>query len=220
MPVKSGRNTRNQILQLVKMKGRASIREASQFVGVTAMAVRRHVRQLQEAGLLRREKANQGRGRPAEYCILTEAGDALFPRTYDRFCTEILDILAGSHGEAKVNRLLETRKQRLAARYLHRLRGKTPEERLQEVVAILCEEGYMAEYAKISAERFVVTEHNCAIARIAQLYPQTCESELCLLAQLLQADVRRQDHVLKGDSACAYLVEFPAKTKAAPAQSR
>ena len=220
MPVKPGRNTRNEILQLVKMRGPAAIREISQTLAITPMAVRRHVRQLQKAGLLRTEKTKQGRGRPADYCLLTDLGDGLFPRAYDRFSAELIASLALLDGEEKVNKLFEARQRQLVEKFTGRIVGKSGEARLQEVVAILCEEGYMAEYSKLSPRRFLITEHNCAIANIAQKYQQACQSELCFLAQLLQAEVQRQEHVLKGHSTCSYLVEFPAKTKAAATQPR
>ena len=215
MPVKPGRNTKNEILQLVKMRGRAAIREISQTLAITPMAVRRHVRQLQKAGLLHTEKTKQGRGRPADSCLLTELGDGLFPRAYDRFSAELIASLASLDGEEKVNQLFEARQRQLVEKFADRTAGKSREARVQEAAAILCEEGYMAEYSKLSARRFLITEHNCAIAHIAQKCSQACQSELCFLAQLLHAEVQRQEHVLKGDSTCSYLVEFPAKTAAA-----
>ena len=89
------------------------------------------------------------------------------------------------------------------------------EDRVREAVAILCEQGYMAELHKVDERTYFVTEHNCAIAHIARQYPRACEEELCFLTQILRADVQRHAHILKGDLECTYRIQFPSKGKPA-----
>lgn len=212
------KSTRNEILRFIKIRGRAGIREISSALRVTPMAVRRHVRKLQSAGMLRTERVQRGRGRPTDLCLLTDLGDGFFPKAYDRFCADLIRSIAHLDGEGQVDRLFETRKNLLVRQFAERMTKKAPGARVREVVRILCEEGYMAECCAVNARTFVITEHNCAIAHIAQKYPQACQSELCFLAQVLGAEVQRQSHALKGDSQCSYLVQFPHVAKSAPAK--
>ncbi|MCH8269412.1 MAG: ArsR family transcriptional regulator [Acidobacteria bacterium] len=207
--------TRQKILHFIKIKGRPAISDISHALGITPMAVRRHVLGMQNSGLLRMEMERRPKGRPAALCLLTDLGDSLFPKNYDHFSMELIQCLAQLDGEEKINRLFEKRKDHMVTRFAERMEGKSREARVQETVAILCEEGYMAESRKVNPETFLITEHNCAIAHVARQYQQACQGELCFLAQMLRADVQRQAHILKGDSECSYLIQFPAKRKTA-----
>ena len=205
------KSTRTKLVRFVKVKGRVAIRDISRALGITPMAVRRHVRWLHQAGLLQIEKAQGARGRPAHLCLLTDLGDALFPKAYDRFSADLIRGVALLDGEAKVEQLFEARKNQLLQKYKGRMADKNGAARVQEAVLILCEEGYMAESCPLNPGTYRITEHNCAIVHIARDYPQVCQSELCFLAQVLGAEVQREAHALRGDSECSYLVQFPAR---------
>lgn len=211
------KSTRTEVLRFIKVKGRVVIEEISRALGITPMAVRRHIRRLHEAGFVGIEKARRGRGRPAHLIFLTDLGDGLFPKAYDQFSADLIRSVALLDGDSKVERLFETRKNHLLQKYAGRMAGKTGFARVREAVRILCEEGYMAECCSLNPGTFRITEHNCAIAHIAREYPQVCHSELCFLAQMLGAEIHRDAHVLKGDSECSYLVQFPSPRKAAAA---
>ncbi len=212
------KSTRNEILRIIKIRGRAGVREISSALRVTPMAVRRHVQKLQSAGMVRTERVQRGRGRPTDLCLLTDLGDGLFPKAYDRFCADLIHSIVQLDGEAQVERLFATRNNLLVRRFAERMTKKSPGARVREAVRILNEEGYMAEGCAVNTRTFLITEHNCAIAHIAQRYPQACQAELCFLAQVLGAEVQRQSHALKGDSECSYLVQFPNARKSAPAK--
>ena len=209
------KSTRNEVLRFIKVKGRVVIEDISRALGITPMAVRRHIRRLHSAGFVQIEKSQRGRGRPAHLVLLTDLGDGLFPKAYDRFSADLIRGVVSLDGNAKVEQLFETRKSHLLQKYVGRMDGKTGSARVREAVRILSEEGYMAECSSLNPGTFRITEHNCAIAHIAREYPQVCESELCFLAEMLGADVQRDAHVLKGDSECSYLVQFPSRRKAA-----
>lgn len=213
-------STRKKILRFIKIKGRPAIAEISHALGITQVAVRRHVLGLQSSGLVRMEMERRPKGRPAALCLLTDLGDSLFPKNYDNFSRELIQCLASLDGEEKVSRLFEEYKNRMVARFAGRMEGKSRKDRVQEAVAILCEQGYMAELHKVNETTFLVVEHNCAIAHIARQYPRACEEELCFLRQLLQADVKRDAHILKGDLECSYLIQFPAKDKPSPKEKQ
>jgi DeoR family transcriptional regulator, suf operon transcriptional repressor len=59
-----------------------------------------------------------------------------------------------------------------------------------------------------------LTEHNCAIPAVAQRFPEICAAEARFLAEVLEAEVDRREHILSGCSACEYHVRFkPAQEK-------
>ncbi len=79
MPGRSrGNSTRTEILRFIKLKGRVAIAELSRAFDITPMAVRRHVRGLESAGLIRLERERRPKGRPASLCLVTDLGDNFF----------------------------------------------------------------------------------------------------------------------------------------------
>ena len=76
--------------------------------------------------------------------------------------------------------------------------GKRFEERLAEMAKIQSESGYMAEWKQLDHGTFQITEHNCAIARVAQQCQHACVCELAMFRELLQATVSRQEHIVAG----------------------
>ena len=64
--------------------------------------------------------------------------------------------------------------------------------------------------AEVSAQggHGTLTEHNCAIPAVAQRFPEICAAEARFLAEVLEADVDRREHILNGCSACEYHVRF------------
>jgi DeoR family suf operon transcriptional repressor len=66
----------------------------------------------------------------------------------------------------------------------------------------------MADCSSAGDGRFVVSEHNCAIARVAGSWPTACAHELALFRQLAgpEVEVERVAHIQAGDPVCAYVL--------------
>jgi predicted ArsR family transcriptional regulator len=171
------------------------------------MAVRRHLLDLRAAGLIQVKTERRPKGRPTTVHSLTELGDAQFPRDYEGLACDVLSSLRALDGEAKVYQVFRHRRKEMIARYLSRMKGKSLEQRVREVAAILTECGYMADVSPAGRGSFLVTEHNCALPRVAKCFPVTCEEELCLIRDLVGASVTRVSHVLAGDRQCSYLIQ-------------
>ena len=77
--------------------------------------------------------------------------------------------------------------------------------RVAELATILDEDGYLASFERVGRDRFVVTEHNCAILAVAQEHPHACSSEIEFIrAALPDADVERTTHMVAGAHSCTY----------------
>ena len=57
-----------------------------------------------------------------------------------------------------------------------------------------------------AGDDYILTEHNCPIAVIAQEYPHVCEIELALFRQSLGAKVVREEHLMQGSYKCCYRI--------------
>ncbi|OKH21835.1 hypothetical protein NIES593_14260 [Hydrococcus rivularis NIES-593] len=69
----------------------------------------------------------------------------------------------------------------------------------------------MAEFYRLESDRcqnqFVLTEHNCAIAKVAKFFPVVCAHELEMFAALLpDCTIERPHWINNGDRCCGYLI--------------
>ena len=91
--------TRRSIVKLLKSEGAMDASRMAERLGLTAMAVRQHLYQLQQQKLLSVEERPVPLGRPAKYWQLTRDADRLFPDAY----AELSVALARQMGPACVH---------------------------------------------------------------------------------------------------------------------
>lgn len=77
-------STRDKILQMLKTKGELSAKEITEFIGITSMAVRRHINTLEKEGLIESKTIRQPMGRPSAIYRLTEQAEDFFPTSIIR----------------------------------------------------------------------------------------------------------------------------------------
>jgi predicted ArsR family transcriptional regulator len=198
--------TARSILNSLKRRGTARVVELSEEFGMSGMAVRHHLASLRAKGLVASTHERRGVGRPTELFRLTEHGDELFPRHYDQLASDILETITSVDGKEKTDQILGHRKQRQLDEHGRRLQGLTLDNKVSELARILTEEGYLAESAQ-HGDGYVLTEHNCAVSKVAQQFQQVCECEMHLIAELLDAEVIREQYKMAGDSCCSYVIK-------------
>lgn len=199
-------STREKIMQMLKTDGELSAKAMSERLGITLMAVRRHLNTLERDHLIESGTVRQPMGRPMSVYRLTPGADDYFPKKYHAVALELLAELAqdsGEPGEPPVRSPAAL----LYDQYESRLRGKKLADKVALLSDIQNESGYMAEWDKISESEFVLTEYNCPIARIANQYNHACACELGLFADLLGAEVERTSCLASGDRKCVYKIK-------------
>ena len=202
-------NTRQQILDLLKRGGTGLTADAlAHTVGISAVAVRKHLAVLERDSLVVAELERRPIGRPTYRYRPTAAADECFPNDYPKLATTVLELIRRTDGERKVDQLFHLRAKVLTEELTPRVKGKTLQLRLQQVVQILEEQGYMPELLKLKQrkESYLLTQHNCPIFQVAKEFTQACMCELDILFTLLQAKVERCDHRIMGHSNCSYLI--------------
>lgn len=200
-------STREEILYLLKTHGPLSAGDIAEKLGISEMAVRRHLSTLERDNLVRTTRVRQTMGRPAHLFGLTEKADALFPKHYADFALELLKDLVAEDGTEKMEELLARREERLRERYQPHMAGKTLRERVATLAALQNEKGYMADWNAEGDRRFVLTERNCPIVRVAQEFLQVCQCELRLFRALLAADVKQVQCIAQGGQHCVYVIQ-------------
>jgi DeoR family transcriptional regulator, suf operon transcriptional repressor len=208
-PLTGYRGIRAQVLVELKKADGLTTRELATKLGVSLNAVRHHLKELDEQGLVEYQREHRGVGAPTFAYRLTLAGKALFPRRYEAVLDGLLGQLIDQAGRAAVGTMLEARYSTLAERLRDELAGASPNERLIAMARVLAEEGYMAE-STYDGSSGTLIEHNCAILSVAERFPEICAAEARFLTQALGASVQRERHILNGCTACEYRVRFDA----------
>jgi len=191
------RGLRSQVLLEVKKSQPITAKQLAGRFGVSANAIRRHLKELEVEGLIQLGREQGGLGAPAFTYRLTGEGEALFPNGYRDALTEMLTHRYGQ----------------LANRLKVELDGTPDDARLAVVARVLTEEGYMADWRQDEGV-FRLSEHNCAMRAVVERFPEICAVEERFLKAVLGADVERLAHIAHGCNSCEYAISFAA---AAPA---
>jgi DeoR family transcriptional regulator, suf operon transcriptional repressor len=204
IPVPVGhRGVRGAILIELKKAGSLTTRDLAVRLGVSLNAVRHHLKELEEQELVEYQRQRRGVGAPSFAYRLSKAAQVLFPRRYQEILLNVLSGIVRTHGRAEAVALLEAQFTGTAARLKQELADATPDERLNRVVQLLSDQGYMAEGSSDT-----LVQHNCAVHEVAEQFPEVCAAETRFLSAVLNADVRRERHILSGCTACEYRVRF------------
>ena len=201
------RGTRAEILTALKKAQPLTAKELADRFGVTPNALRRHLKELEGEGVVRYSREIHGVGGPVFAFSLTDAGEALFPRAYERALTEILDLVREQQGDEGVVQLFQRRWDEIARVDRPELERLPVDQRATRLAELLTSLGYMAEARPVASSLPVLTEHNCAIRLIAERFPEVCAAEERFIADLLGAPVTRQAHITKGANCCEYCIE-------------
>ena len=196
---------RSEILIALKKAQPLTAKELGEKFGVTPNALRRHLKELESEGVVRYQREIHGVGGPVFAFSLTDAGEALFPRAYEKALAEVLDLVREQQGEEGLVQLFQRRWDDIARVARPELERLPVEQRATRLAELLTSLGYMAE-AHIDGALPVLTEHNCAIRLIAERFPEACAAEERFIADLLGAPVTRQAHIAKGANCCEYCV--------------
>ena len=88
------RTTKDEIVQLLKVKGEHTVAELADVLEITEMAIRRHLSNLEKDGLIYSKMVRQHVGRPTYLYGLSEKGEDTFPKEYKQFAIDMLEDLA------------------------------------------------------------------------------------------------------------------------------
>lgn len=197
--------TRREILDALRRSAGLTADQLADSLGVTAMAVRKHLAALQTAGLLTARTERRPLGRPVHVYVLGPAAQDSFPQQYEDLTTELLDDLRSIDGGEKVGLLFRRRAERTYERLAPAVADRPLPEQLGILTEYLDAQGYVAAWEATPEGEYLLKEHNCAIYGVARCAPEVCACELDLFRRLLtDAEVVREQHVVDGDGYCCY----------------
>jgi DeoR family transcriptional regulator, suf operon transcriptional repressor len=199
-------STRDIILQAIKSSHQASVEELAQAANVSPVTVRHHLNSLQADGLLSLKSVRRKVGRPYYVYSLNEKGHELFPQKYIRLSSRLLDELKTQFPAETVGALFSGVAQRMVSDHQEELDLLLNlEDRLDYLIKMLAEEGFLAEWEKIG-DQYQVTEYSCPYISIGQKHGEVCQFDEELILTVLGSEFTKNSCMLQGDACCQFTV--------------
>lgn len=199
---------RRQLLDLLKTGGPQSAGAIAKQLGVTAMAVRQHMYELEKDGLVASSNRSEGRGRPTRIWSLTEAAMRVFPDAHQGLAVELIRSVESLFGAEGLGKVASMHADRQRQTYADAVSGATSlKDRLIRLAELRTSEGYMAAVAD-DEDGYLFIENHCPVCSAAKACTNLCVNELDVFRTVLGPDVtiERSEHILAGARRCAYRV--------------
>ncbi|MDW3206253.1 MAG: metalloregulator ArsR/SmtB family transcription factor [Alphaproteobacteria bacterium] len=208
--------TRRDIMNRLKSGGCSDATALAEGLGVTPMAIRQHLYDLQAEGLVESRTEPRPVGRPAKLWYLTEAADRYFPDAHAELAVGLIDAIRASMGDDALDALVRERSRSQTELYRSAMEDAPDlRSKLDALAEIRSREGYMAGVEEAD-DGLVFVENHCPICAAAKACTGLCAMELQVFSEALGPDyaVERTDHILAGARRCAYHVR-PRETATA-----
>ena len=197
--------TRQRVARSVLVNGPSTAAALAERLDLTPAAVRRHLDQLLDEGILevREPRGNvvRRRGRPAKLFALTEAGRDRFDQAYDDLAVQALRFVSETGGDEAVRAFADRRAGRIEQRF-EQVRDADPRLEPAEALArALTIEGYAASVREAPVGNQLCQQH-CPVSHVAHEFPELCEAETAAIGRMLGRHVQRLATIAHGDGVC------------------
>ena len=200
-------DTRQDILNYLREKGEADVNELAETLRLSPVTIHYHLNVLQRDGLLEGRAVRQGVGRPRNVFTLRATAYEKFPQSYHRLSDRLLEILKSRMTEADIQALFEHIGAEIATEHALNLQGKPLEKKIETLIELLGEEGFMSRLERVGADHFVLTQVSCPYQYVATRHPEVCELDLQLMNTALGTAVKREACVGVGDAVCTFHIK-------------
>jgi DeoR family transcriptional regulator, suf operon transcriptional repressor len=204
-------SAKREMLVLLKQRPDLSLAEIAEARGTSKVAALHHLATLENDGFVERTYAQGAVGRPSVHFRLSAKTSGVFPQAYSQMSLTAFEFIERKLGRDAVVTMLQERAHDLADRNRARVAGHRLKERVEALVRLRSEGGYMAELGGSKGETTEMREHNCPILAIAGHYPEACEVERRMFESMLGARVETSHRVVAGDPVCRFLIRPRAR---------
>jgi predicted ArsR family transcriptional regulator len=203
-------STRQEILAILKEERQATVEDLAERLELTPMTIRHHLNVLQAQALVAASKVRRSKkvGRPRLVYTLTEAADALFPQGYGELARHLVSEVKESVGPEQTEAIFRRVAERVAEDAPPPVEGQSFEDRLDQVVEFLQEQGFVSRWER-SDGGYVLVNVNCPYRRVTQQHGEVCILDTELIRRLLGVEPQRQASMATGGASCRYLIVPP-----------
>jgi predicted ArsR family transcriptional regulator len=198
------RNNRKRILTLLEVSNGLTTSELCDTLDISATAIRRHLKTLEEQDLVSHIQEQRGIGRPSFVYRLKNGTPNGFSQSYGDFVKSVLDDADQVDGPAGLAELFRQRQETRYEPHVTQSNGETLQERVATLARLLEQDGRLTSWQKLDDGRYILRQHNCPLRQIAHDFEPACTCELSLFQEILKTEVQRLSHIADGDVACVY----------------
>jgi predicted ArsR family transcriptional regulator len=116
--------TRRRILTLLKEEKELTADQLAEMLGISAVAVRRHLGKLESDQLVEYQEVQRGMGRPSFVYRLGEAAASFFPRRYEELASTVLETIRDLYGVEAIDAVFRVRSEQFISDYRRKVNGK------------------------------------------------------------------------------------------------
>jgi DeoR family suf operon transcriptional repressor len=194
---------------LLLRHGHATAATLAKSLGVSVQVMRRHLRALEDEGLVASSTTSGGPGRPTNHWQLTARGQDQFPDGSEAFAVGLLQSMVQTLPAETLRQLLAQQGSEQARIYRSQVGEGCLQERLERLVDLRRREGYVAECSPHpDGESWVIQEFHCSVMRIAEQFPCVCDQELRLIRETFpDCRVDRVQWRLEAGHSCGFRLQ-------------
>jgi predicted ArsR family transcriptional regulator len=200
--------TREVILETLKATQHATVDELADAADVSPVTVRHHLNSLQADGLLVSASIRRKVGRPHYVYSLSDEGHELFPKKYARLSSRLLAQLKERYPSAVISEIFEGVVQSIVDEHRSEYEGLPLEKRMDYLVALLEEEGFLARWEKHEDEIRLI-EYSCPYISVGQRHEEVCTFDRELVKAVVGAELEQHSCMLQGDACCQFTLVQP-----------
>ncbi len=197
--------TRERVVRSVLSNGPSTAAALAERLELTPAAVRRHLDQLIDDGILEarepRAVAVRRRGRPAKVFVLTDAGRDSLDQAYDDLAVQAIRFLAETGGDEAVRQFADRRAAKIEQRFEAALEANPELSRPEALAQVFTAEGYAAALRDLPVGEQLCQQH-CPVSHVAHEFPELCEAETAAISRMLGRHVQRLATIAHGDGVC------------------
>jgi predicted ArsR family transcriptional regulator len=206
------------MLELLRKAGPLGIAELVKAMGVTPTAVRQRLVRLMAEGLVDRQAARAGRGRPSHRYALTEKGRRQSGANFGDLALALWSEIRAIPDVEVRRGLLERVARTMAAMYRSQVGSGSTSERMRAVREIFSERQVPFEVDE-SGPLPVLTAVCCPYPALAEQDRGICALERMMFSELVGSRLRLAECRLDGDECCRFEPQAaPSKQPAAAIQ--
>ena len=198
-------STRDVILHTIKQSPQSTVESLAKAADVSPVTVRHHLNSLQADGLIEANTVRRKVGRPYYVYNLSERGQELFPQRYVRLTSRLLDELKTRFPETMVQDIFSSVVQGLVEEQASRFESLSIEARLDYLIKLLGEEGFLAGWER-TEDGYKIVEYSCPYISVGHEHAEVCTFDKELMLTVLQTPVKQHSCMLEGANCCEFSI--------------
>ena len=203
--------TRDATLTFLLREGGSSAARLADSMSISVQAMRRHLRSLENDGLVESRVMVNGPGRPSNFWQLTDQGQNCFNNGdgSEKFALDLLSAIETNFSDERVLQILKDQAVEKAICYRKKIGKGSINSRLKKLIDLRKEEGYLYELSSSSdGLSWYLNAFYCSIRTIAEKYPVVCDQELILLREIFpDCEIERVQWRLESGHSCGFKVK-------------